>query len=142
MPKESQKTQKSEREFIYSMISTLKMIWMYSLTYSEEVTHDPFEDSSETEKNRPSKEEDTNNTSKTAGTSKAHQDHRKGKGRDDETSKAHGHSVGETLDIVTVAGSLGCEVQLLEQLWRDGHAIVGGGDVQVVVVRLLKDSIR
>jgi cytoskeletal protein RodZ len=117
MPKESQKTQKSEREFIYSIISTLKMIWMYSLTYSEEVTHDPFEDSSETEKNRPSKEEDTNNTSKTAGTSKAHQDHRKGKGRDDKPRETHRHGVGESFDIVAMAGSLGCEVKLLEKLW-------------------------
>lgn len=112
------------------------------LTYSEEVAHDPFKNGSQTEKNRTSKEEDTNNTSKTASTRKAHQDHREGKGRDDETSEAHRHGVGKTLDIVAMTRSLGSKVQLLEQFWRDGHAIVGGCDVEVVVVRLLKDSIR
>jgi hypothetical protein len=110
MPKESQKTQKSEREFIYGVVSTLEMFCIDISTYGEEVTHDPFEDGSETEKNRTSEEKDANNTSKTASTSKAHQDHRKGKGRDDETSEAHGHGVGESLDIVAMAGSLGCEV--------------------------------
>jgi len=117
MPKESQKTQKREREFIYSVVSSLQMRCLHAVTYGEEVAHDPFEDSSKTEKHRTGEEEDTDDTSKTASTSKAHQDHRKGKSRDDETSKTHGHSVGETLDIVAVARSFGCEVQLLEKLW-------------------------
>lgn len=136
-------TEEGERvhlcEFQYLVVVVYRR---YCSTYGEEVAHDPFEDSSEAEKHRTSEEEDTDNTSKTASTSKAHQDHRKGKSRDNETSEAHGYGIGETLDIVTMARGLGSKVQLLEQLWRDGHAIVGGGDVEVVVVRLLEDSIR
>ena len=85
--------------------------------YSEEVAHDPFEDGSETEEDRTGEEKDTDNTSKTASTSEAHEDHGEGKGRDDETSEAHRHSIGETLDVVAMAGSLGSEVKLLEKLW-------------------------
>ena len=85
--------------------------------YSEEVAHDPFEDSSETKEDGTGKKEDTNNTSKTASTSEAHEDHGEGKGRDDETSEAHRNSIGETLDVVAMTGSLGSEIKLLEKLW-------------------------
>lgn len=141
MPKESQKTQKSEREFICGLISTLGTCRRHCLAYGEEVALDPLEDGSETKKNRTSEEEDTDNTSKTASTSEAHEDHREGEGRDDEASETHRYGIGETLDVVAMAGSLRGQVKLLEKLWRDGHAIVGGGDVEVVVVRLLEDSI-
>jgi hypothetical protein len=141
MPKESQKTQKREREFICSIVSILSMCRRHCLAYGEEVALDPLKDGSQTEKNRTSEEEDTDNTGKTASTTEAHQDHGEGEGRDDEASETHGYGIGEALDVVAMAGSLRGEVKLLEQLWRDGHAIVRGGDVEVVVVRLLKDSI-
>lgn len=141
MPKESQKTQKREREFICSTVSILSMCRQHCLAYGEEVALDPLKNGSQTEKNRTSEEEDTDNTGKTASTTEAHQDHGEGEGRDDEASETHGYGIGETLDVVAMAGSLRGEVKLLEQLWRDGHAIVRGGDVEVVVVRLLKDSI-
>lgn len=134
MPNESQKTQKSEREFICRIISISSMYHQHCPAYGEEVALNPLKDGSETEKNRTSEEEDTDNTSKTASTSEAHQDHGEGEGRDDEASETHGHRIGEALDVVAMAGSLRGEVQLLEQLRRDGHAIVRGGDVEVVVV--------
>lgn len=117
------------------------MCRQHCLAYGEEVALDPLKNGSQTEKNRTSEEEDTDNTGKTASTTEAHQDHGEGEGRDDEASETHGYGIGETLDVVAMAGSLRGEVKLLEQLWRDGHAIVRGGDVEVVVVRLLKDSI-
>lgn len=122
----------------FSFLSTCRG---HHLAYGEEVALDPLKDGSETKKNRASEEEDTDNTSETASTSEAHEDHRKGEGRDDEASETHRYGIGETLDVVAMAGSLRGQVKLFEKLWRDGHAIVGGGDVEVVVVRLLEDSI-
>jgi hypothetical protein len=103
-------TEERERVHLWRCKYVADIKYIYASTYGKEVTHDPFENGSETEKNRTSKEEDTDNASKTASTSKAHQDHREGKSRDDETSKAHGHGVGEASDIVAMAGSFGCEV--------------------------------
>lgn len=107
-------------------------------THWEEVAHNPLKDSTQQQQDRPDEKENPQHAAEARRTTPTHQYHSEAESRDDKADKAHRRWVGISLVRISDMGDLGREIELLEELGRQGDVCGNLVERGLDVVRVVR----